>query len=646
MPARATLPLVEDGKAKALIVIPDQAPAHIEAAARHFASVIEESTGALLPVHTESALPAGSAGPRLFVGDTRHAAQLGLQSDALEEEAYKIEISGNEGIVIGHDLIRSDDPHRIEANSVATRWALNHLLETHVGVRWLWPGKLGTYIPKHRTLTLPDTRESAQPRFILRRQRIPAMIDGPPDSLHFLTRAQREKFATEALQWQEAHQGGQRSNLLIKGQPFLHWWDRYGKTHPDYFAELPPPLKQPYQGRAEVVKLRLSNPAVLDQIAREYTEAGKPDVWKISPNDGGGFDTSEETRAWDLPPNQSLEAIVYSEANLTARYIQFWNLTYERLSSLNPKLVLNSLAYASYRFPPPKERPLKARMILSLVPSYTEYDLWKGWADTGSMLILRPNWWCAGGGAPLLPIRQISSYFRFCASHGLVGFDFDSLMGYWPTQGFAYYLVARLGTNPELTDEQILDEYASAFGKAAPTIKEYLRYWEAISDKAGYSVHVGGHSGPDAGGEFERIVKEKGISDSPWVGSLQILPYLYTDERLAPAEALLQKALAALEDPREETERQRVAFLRKGLEHLRLLRDTMESGMALNATKSPSEALRQQFEERSKALHAYRARLADEHVIWPEHAYNFEERAQQPTVGKNLGKQAPDWRGE
>ncbi len=647
------LELVREGKGVTILVIPDNATPHLKEMVESFSKMIEASSATRLPIVPESEVPLQDDKlARLYIGDTQHAAAEGLVSTQLEEETFCIKIRGNEGLIIARDDIRDASPVRHEANSLATKWALNYLLERTLGVRWLWPGELGTYIPKAGNIAVENFDLVYQPRFIERRQRIPKTVPGPGASVDgkeypkVLTSKQRETIAQEAIEWLENHQGGFRGKLLVRGQPFKHWWDKYSKDHPDYFAELIPGLEQPFRVPRRV-KLRLANPAVIEQIVKEYREAGAPDVWKVSPNDSGGFDTSKETRAWDIPQNQSPEAIVYGEANLTARYVKFWNLIYEKLSKINPKVTLNSLAYASYRYPPPPERPMTAKMILSLTSSYTEFDHWKGWADTGSQLILRPNWWCGGGGAPIIPLGQIAKFFQFCAGNQLVAYDFDSIMGYWSTQGASYYLIARLGVNPALTKEEIIDEYASAFGKAAPQIKEYLGYWEALTDQAGFSVHVGGQSGPDPGGLFEKIVKEKGISSSPWIGSLQVMPYLYTDQVIGKAEAILDAALTAVAgDPGQDLERKRIQFLKDGMTHLRVLRDTMEAGMAINASATPIAELQSEFEARAGELYRLRKALAGQHVVWGERAYIFEDRGRQPTMAENIGKDEPDWRAE
>ncbi len=640
--------LVEQGKPKSELVIPADAPSEIREAVGHFQALVERSTGARIPVVREG-MESGREGVyRLYVGDTAQARKAGLDSEKLEEEAYILCLGREQGILVGRDRIRSENPVRHESNSLPTRWGLNYLLERGIGVRWLWPGELGTYVPVKEDVTFEPLERRYQPVYLMRRQRIPPMAK-TAHSEHRKTalpamhsNGERRRMAREAITWLEDHQGGWRGPLLIQGQPFKHWWSRYAEKHPDYFAELPPPLKQPFR-TPERVKLRLSNPAVIEQIAQEYIEAGAGPAWKLSPNDSGGFDISEGTRAWDIPKNQPIDAIIYGEANLTARYITFWNLVYERLSRINPDVILNSLVYASYRFAPPPERPLKAKMILSLTPSYEEFENWKAWADTGSMLILRPNWWAGGGGAPWIPLKEVEKFFRYANAHGMVAFDFDSIHGYWATQGIAYYLIARMGVDPELTREEIIEEYCSAFGAGAALIREYLGYWQDFSSRAGYPVHVGGHTPPVPGGAFDRAVRQHGINDGPWIGALQVLPYLYRDTAIAPAEALLDQALERTEKAGQREAAERVRFLKTGLDHLRILRDTMAAGAGKDRDdRSGSKRLREQ----AAKLLEFRRKVGAGHALWPEQAYLYEDRAKQPTIVENKGEQIPDWRAE
>ena len=174
-------------------------------------------------------------------------------------------------------------------------------------------------------------------------------------------------------------------------------------------------------------------------------------------------------------------------------------------------------------------------------------------------LVLRPNYMLAGYVMPEITTRQIAGFFRFAYENGMVAAYYDSLACAWAAHGPMSYLHYRLLWDPELEIDAIRREYFSAFGPAARQVEEYFDYWEAyvrarppIRDM----VPEGSHYYVDETVEYVR---------RPLAAVLAYPASVYP-----PAEALLEKALAAArEDPLPEYA-QRVRFLQAGLEHARL----------------------------------------------------------------------------
>ena len=434
-----SLSLISSGNVRSVVILADEAPAPLSDLAQEFVRTVKKATGAEIPVHRES--ESDSYPPewiRIYLGNTRAATKEGFVSDALSDETYRIVVAKNRIFILSRNAFQENTS--VPA-SQPIRWALNDLLENSLHVRWLWPGDLGTFIPKAQDFQIPVMDRTYQPRLLVRKLRKrpnPVKNSSPADA----------KVAREGVIWAENHQTGRRSSIAF-GHAFEHWWEKYGAKHPDYFAETPSGIEQPFLGSRNV-KLRLSNPAVIEQIAREYEEAGAPEYWSVCPNDRYGFDLSEGTRKWDIPDNLPVKKIWGGEANLTPRYVTFWNLVSERLQKINPKVKLTTYAYYAYNTPPPAERPLTARCVIGIVDSYHAFDTWLGWASTGSKLFLRPNWWHFGADAPFIPNKEMHAYLQFAWKHGMVGLDMDSILGYWSTQGISYYMVARLMTRPDL----------------------------------------------------------------------------------------------------------------------------------------------------------------------------------------------------
>lgn len=601
--AEEAIPLVREGKATGVIVVAEQVNPLVEEAARVFAKTVESSTGAAIPIISErEASGLGREVTRLYLGACQENAALGLDPNTLPPETYKRVARGNTIHLVGSERVASrvnEEGRPLGWVSRPTLWALNRILEDQLQVRWLWPGELGTVIPKHSSLVVKPGEVEYQPKLLLRSLRIAATRSLALD------REQDERLRGEASLWAENHGVGKRGNIRF-GHAFGDWWMKYSALHPDYFADLGN-KKQPYL-KPSSVKLRLSNPKVIEQIAEEYIAAGKPQYYNVCPNDGSGFDIHPDTLAWDIPRNQSKKAIITARGELTARYVMFWNLLYKRLVEINPDVILTTYAYSSYRNPPPPERPLTARAILGIVPDYDSYDLWRGWAKHAEGLFLRPNWWHFGADAPYLPLKETYDYIRFASDNGMMGIDMDSVLGYWGTQSPAYYMVARQMNRPELTLEQILDEYASGFGKGAPKIREYIDYWQKLTSDYDYTKRE-----TDPNNKYHALLKENKVPRSLLSGAKYVLPYLYTDEVIAPSERLLDEA-ETLIGTEDKVALARVVFLRKGLVSLRATREQIARGDRLKAKQT--EQLVKDFREGSEKLDRIRSELTRDHVLW------------------------------
>lgn len=595
--------LVRAGQPTSAVILPDDAGAWLERIARQFTTTVERSTGAEIPVIRQQAaetLPNGTT--RIFLGG--HA---DVSAQGLPEEGYRLVCQAGTIIIAARDNFPANASSRPKPASRPTLWALNRILEEGLGVRWLWPGELGTFAPPAQDVFVPYQDVTHQPRLIQRNLRIALAYARANRG----TEAHRQ-MEQEAIDWAENHQAGRRGNFKF-GHAFGQWWEKFSATHPDYFMETPPGIsleKLP----AKYIKLRLANPAVIDEIAREYTAAGAPRYWNVCPNDGSGFDVSAETRAWDIPQGESIQAIWSGKVNLTPRYVMFWNRVSERLKTINPDVILCSYAYSAYKTPPPKERPLTARMAIGLVLSYYDDAHWNGWAATGSELFLRPNWWHVGANAPYLPLEETAEFLRMAFATGLVGVDMDSVMGYWATQGLNYYLVARLMNQPELSLDDILREYTSAFGAGADTIRAYFAYWQKVTTEYRYLAPDGKFQDLLAAGKVDRVLTR---------ASRHLLPLLYSDEVVAPARKLLDQATVQI--PATDTEaRARVEFLRRGLDEMTATRDLVALSQQIKT--APTAELKARFEEQSAALENLRSTLSPDHVIWGETITKDEDR--------------------
>lgn len=224
-------------------------------------------------------------------------------------------------------------------------------------------------------------------------------------------------------------------------------------------------------------------------------------------------------------------------------------------------------------------------------------------------MILRPNWWHLGGSAPHLPLHAQGEYFQHARSHGMLGFDFDSLMGEWGSQGVLYYLIARLSARPELSIENIIAEYTGAFGRAAPLIRDYIDYWEQFTRRVASPIPAGGDVSQDPTGLYETTARQQRVVSGTLAATWMLMPYLYTDEVIAPAEAILRQAAAAVAGD-EGPSRQRVEYLAAALALLKEHREVIRLADKKRRKPGETDAM---LARQIRSFEAQRKKATDQH---------------------------------
>jgi hypothetical protein len=567
--------LVQDGKLNAVLV--GSADDSDTEPVRQLRQSVWRATGEQLAI-----VEPGSESLRRL---SEQVVRISLEIADLDSEQYQIATEGKRLVFRGG----SED---------ALLRGVVYFLDRFVGVRWLWPGELGTYVPKAETIGFPDLQVDERPDLELRLLRV------------------RQSAPLEGRTWLRIHGMGSRTSYAF-GHAFTKWWSKYGQEHPDYFAS-PPEGQQ--QVREDRIKLDISNEDIDDVIIREWREAGMPVNWNVSPNDGSGFCVSPGCLAMDEPPDQSVMSIWRAEGQLTARYVKFWNRLLNKMRMIRPDVTLSTYAYSSYKSPPPPGLRVDG-FIVQVVGFYTDYDQWEGWSGAGAKLFLRPNWWHTGAIAPNLPLHAQGEFFKFARQRNMLGFDFDTLFGYWATQGPNYYLIARMSTRPDLSVEDVLDEYASAFGQAAPVIRTYLAYWERFAEEAGFNIQI------YPNGNYARLAQQYDLPRSTLNGAWYMLPYLMTDSVMAEAEAILDRAVKAAGAEDGEAQ-QRIAFLREGLRHMAATREVVRYGYEKSR---PEGATKEQYVQMRQQLDARRKEWSAKHVIWYESLAEAENMRGIPT---------------
>ena len=494
--------LVRGGTPAAEIVVADDAGRVARAAAADLQKYLTRVSGAALIIRKESA-PGTPGFAAIFVGQTKAALAAGIDASRLQEEGFAIRTRGERIFIVGADRTARDQ---------GSFHGVSDFLERDLGVRWLWPGALGTVIPRRTTITVAAADRTGAPFMHIRRMRDaianlnPSKLLRGMDALA-MDENKRKSMAVDSGEWTSHMRLGGNVEASY-GHAFLHWWDDYHEKHPDYFAMMPDGSRKWPWSNTERVKICFSNPAVQDQWmanARAYFKENPDSIsFSATPNDNAlqGHCTCPQCEAWDDPRGQKYsmnwmaggKEVVRDHVSLSDRHFRFYNLLADRLAKEFPDKLLGAYAYNSWRNPPIRERQIRPNVMVGYVGPNSlgvsgdawrkDLALWDEWAKLASKLFFRPNMLHGGHGMPLVYVHKLAADLRHRADNSMMGADFDSLIHHWSTQGLNYYVLAKLLWDPRLDVDALADDYIrAAFGPAAAEMKDYYAALEKHTDE-------------------------------------------------------------------------------------------------------------------------------------------------------------------
>ncbi len=570
--ACAELLLVEKGEARMPIVVFENAPPFTRRAADELAEYIEKVSGARPEVLEGEPRPLPEKA--IWVGYQPVMNELFPDTDFEFQHPEEILITAGEDhlAVLGRDCW--DPKHmRVEfrrrtVNGVQREYgtvnAVYTFIQDYLDVRWLWPGDLGV-----------DVIERDRIAFAPFEYRYHPPIRHRSGLLYLSALRSRSGNSHEWCRFQRL----QLDSLFVlpSSHGFTDWWERFGESHPEYFALQPDGTRSGYPS-PRTVKICQSNPDVweqwIDDVEKKLEANPNLTSFDAGPNDGWstGHCVCENCLEWDHPEGElrrfNWQGMAQDYVALSDRDVTFYNHLGRLLKERFPdrKLFVRGSAYGHTR-PAPIEAVPDDNVLITSVANFL---LWSDRVDRGSSrstthrkqfgdwgkvapnMGWRPNitGWVRRG----LPNMQLTSAmddFRFAAEHDAISVTIDTFPEFWATQGPMYYMLAKLAWDPD-QDEQALiaDYYQRGFGKAAGTI---ARYWEHMEERAIAMTELYREGNRD----YSRV---------------------YDAGFLQKASGLLDKAASQVADEPQRFAR-RVEFLRAGLEYTSLylnLLDAME----------------------------------------------------------------------
>ncbi len=615
--------IVKDGRPTAVIVLAETAenPKVIEYAANELQYHIEKATGATLPMAKESELAAIErryAGS-IYLGSCQAARNSGVDASKLPKNSFVIKTSASSLFLAGKD--GGTDTPRNDHVDMGTLFAVYEFLEKQLAVRWLWPGKLGEFIPRREDVRSGHWDLTEIPKLMQRSWRLQFGLGAEAWS----SESRLYNYTVDVYRWARRHRFI-RSYTLDYGEAFNQhngdYWNRFGKTHPEYFNRLPDGKRQPDPARAYHFSMCVSEPGLWKQMVADWKKnRTKRLPWlNCNPNDTPGKCVCERCLSWDVhrpDDNVSLKAarkaFLAEDSNgeswarhlgsLSDRYTKYLLAVQNEARKVDPDATVTMYAYSNYTRPP-METQLNDHVVVSIA-SYLSFPYnaetsrefradWSGWASAGARLILRPNITYGTHNMPTHYARRAGEDIQYAFDRGILATDLDSLTGMWAAQGPSLYVVARTQLRTDKPVDAILDEYYEAFGPAASAVKDYFEHWERVTERVTRE-------------KWRQVVDQYNTQDPDGLNFrtfYKAAQEFYTPEVMTRGEELLNTA--AQKAKGDTLAEERVAFLKMGLRDALLTLEAQEAYEHYTATedKEPFAAALQRLDNHRKSIEA------------------------------------------
>jgi hypothetical protein len=499
------------------------------------------------------------------------------------------------------EIVAEDGEVRLVARSPAgLAHATHHFLEEAFGVRWLFPGELGTVTPRAQSVSWPLGSSRHEPSWAWRRIWVGGAFFDEDDAL--FAELKRGGVRPETLRALHRWQGRQRLEGLRIADG--HRWSQicppheYGSTRPELFALADGRRDTEYFDGKHRNQPCTTNPETIELTARYvidyFRSQPEMDGFSLAMNDSEGFCECEACLALDARCGRSqaggtdaaFDAVVEdvqavggpgtvgatdAKPPITDRVFTFANEVARRVGEVFPEKLLVMLIYGRYRRPPKTVRlaPNVIAQFCAFTWAHADEEIFARDLRTlealqGSAERLGIYDYFVNGKMGSLPrgIARVAGR-TLKAYHGRGCRYFTTQAGLdFATGGLAYYFAARLLWDIDARYEDVLEDYCrSGFGPAAEPVRRYLHAFTERWERKG--------TGPRISLADDAAVH---LYDRPW-------------RQQRRAELLDARQHAA----GDEAVLARVAFLAEGLDFVDRFAEAAEAIQALLDAGAPGE---------------------------------------------------------
>lgn len=313
--------LVTGGRPNAEIILPGEAPytpvrifpRDRTQIAAMLSEYIQQATGAELPLAEKT------SGNRI---------ELRVEEGNMDIEGFRIEFPDEQGVVITGASMR------------ALEYGVYEFLERFVGVRWLFPGKLGIEIPKTDNLSIPRQNIRMEPSFLRR------FLSGGSHT---------QEPAATFYQWMVNLRGNFHNRL---NSTHALWQfvppEKFAESNPEFYPILNGKRFIPKPGEVLWWQPCLTSPGLVNAVASAIPENSS--IVAFSSNDGGRFCECDACLAVD-----KLRTNYLGFPHRSRSFVAFANA----VAKQRPKAILCFGAYTDLA-EPPENLVLEANLIPSI----------------------------------------------------------------------------------------------------------------------------------------------------------------------------------------------------------------------------------------------------------------------------------------
>ena len=480
------------------VVIPAAATPVVRFAAKEAKTFLSEALGADVPV-----VNAPSDGKvSLVLGANAWADEAGLSTNAMARDEFVVAVRGSRVYVLGRDCAKTDPEWVLQHGgwgSVlferATMFGVYDFLERFAGVRFYFPGELGTIVPKAREIAVRGTVKVS-----------------PDFSSRFMQAWDGE--------YMEPDKGGYKKTLnyfrlryetfripCCHGSNGMMYTTRFGKSHPEYFALMQDGTRctsvERVSSAVHAGQLCWSS-GVVDEMyldAASYLKGEPASVRGIPSRDVKGKflwnGNCKYGRYVDLMPQDGWTGCLCEKCKGKREGELVWpamtNIAW-RLKRAGIAGDIVNMAYSGCKRIPDIEFPDNIRVMIAPVGPWSmncpdllrdENEIVKGWAKKLGHKVWLWNYANKWGvlvrkahGIPTPAPRAWAAYFKSLAPY-IDGAFVESETDRWFNNQLNYYVYSRVCWDNAADVEAVLDGYfRDMFGGASGEMAEVFRLLE------------------------------------------------------------------------------------------------------------------------------------------------------------------------